>query len=86
MKKQEVKTETFIYKVHPCALTEPVPDTLSISFNNKSYSFHFYINSRGRYVALCNASGCENFHGEGANWWLAAQSCMNKILESQKKR
>ena len=78
------KTQTIKVEVHPCALKEPCPKQLDIRFNGKSYLFHFYINDVGRYVALCNIVGCSEFHGEGANWWIAAKECMYKILAAQK--
>lgn len=68
-------TQNIKVEVHCCALKEPCPVGLEIAFNGKSYRFHFYINDVGRYVALC-----QNFHGEGANWWMAANECMGKIL------
>lgn len=75
------KVEAFTYERHPCALEEPAPETLSIKFNEKVYAFHFYINTHGRYVALSNSVGCDGVHGEGANWWMAAQECMSRILK-----
>ena len=78
----DTKMEAFMYERHLCALEEPAPETLNIQFNGKSYSFHFYINVHGRYVALCSTVGCECVHGEGANWWMAAQECMSRILNS----
>lgn len=77
------KTQTIKIEVHPCALKEPCPQTLEISFNNKGYFFHFYINEWGRYVAISNTVGCQEFYGEGANWWWAAQACMEKIMRAQ---
>lgn len=75
------KIEKFNVKVHPCALVEPAPIRLEVNFNGKSYSLHFYVNDVGRYVALCNTVGCQDAYGESANWWMAANECMNKVLK-----
>lgn len=78
---QEQEMVAFVHKSHPCDLEEPAPDNLTITFNNKAYSFHFYVNRSGRYVALTNTIGYQDIHGEGANWWMAANECMSKILK-----
>lgn len=77
------KFQNLKVEVHCCALKEPTPGHLEVVFNEKSYRFHFYINDVGRYVALCNTVGCDDFYGEGANWWLAVNACMSKILKSR---
>lgn len=78
-----MKYKNFKYKPHPCELKEKCPDKFEMSFSGKTYMFHFYINSYGRYVALCNTYGCENFHGEGAHWFAAASQCMERILKKK---
>ncbi len=77
------KTQNIKVEVHPCALQEPTPQGLEITFNGKSYHFHFYIDTCGRYVALCNNVGCQDAYGEGANWWYAVNECMHKVLQKR---
>jgi hypothetical protein len=80
------KLRTFKYEEHPCAYKEPCPGHLEIKLGeNKSFLFHFYINDVGRYVALSNTVGCQDFYGEGATWWMAANECMEKILKFRKE-
>lgn len=69
----------FIHKRHPCDLEDPAPDQLQISFNGNICMISFYVNKEGRYVA--RSSG--GIFGEGANWWMAANDCMTKILEKK---
>jgi hypothetical protein len=76
-------TETFEYQRHPCALPGDVPDTVEITIDGAWYSFHLYLNTRGRFVALCNTVGCDHAYGEGPNWWVAVSECAHKVLRGR---
>ena len=74
----------FIHKIHPSALKEPCPDYLKITFNDRTYNFHFYINKEGRYVALCNTGKYHDCFGEDAHWFGAANNCMISVFGKMK--
>lgn len=57
------------------------PDQMEIRWGDKIFVLNFFTNNSGMYVALCETPGYQKFFGKSSNWWIAAQNCMEEIIQ-----
>ena len=68
--------------------SQDFPSYLEVHWKGTTYTFDFFTNKVGMYVAVCRVprsdQTIDEFFGMSDSWWSAAQECLNKILECKK--
>jgi hypothetical protein len=59
------------------------PDYLELCWDKKIYTFKFFSNKSGMYIALCCTTGYEQIFGKDTSWWGAAKLCMDMIMKDK---